>query len=323
MSFKKRAVANRSLVAWAAVAIALLLAAGAGWSLKTSTTPTAPINADVSLADSSLSASKPERRSTEVATAPATVPGARASVEIPPGVASHQVPEIDLRKVQQALEATASPVAAREAASILNICKGANLAAEFAYNQRDHGDATWREQEKRTGVSSEKFIAAAEDTLRRCQVFDSATLARRGELLKRAYEGGVKEAALEYLLWLRTESKQALNPELLGKLQRDTRLSAEDGNFEALMTLSQIFDPTLGVSLMQREAYKEARFLILGETSGNAAATAARAAMEDFEKTMSRWTPAPRALNPQEQLEANALAERVLAAWRKNQNGGK
>lgn len=230
--------------------------------------------------------------------------------------------DLDLRKVQLGLEGNGSPEDAREAAKVISICKGAKAAVDMAYNLRDQSNTAWREIEKRTGASSAKFIEASEDTMRRCQAFDDATLARRGELLRRAYEGGAKDVALDYLIWLNGEGKQTVNPELLGKLQREARQSAEDGNFEALVVFSNGFNRTLGATPVQWQAYKEALFRIETEMSGPEVAKAGRDARENFEKTLSQWGPAPPALSAEQQREADALTERVVGAWRKRQGRG-
>lgn len=317
MAEKKPATASRRFAIGAAGAGVLALAAGGGWLLNKPAAPTEPATS------SPLAHVLEQPLSMEGKIEPAAPP---ASAELPSrqtaaGVPSKQ-PEIDLRKVQLALEGNTSPADARQAASILSICQGANAAADMAYKLRDQGDATWRQLEKHTGFSAEKFIEVSQDTVRRCQVFDAATLARKGELLKHAYEGGAKDAALDYLVWLRAENKRAVDPALLSELQRDARRSAEDGNFEALVVFSQTFDPTLGITLVQRQAYKEARFLIEAETSGQAMATASREAMEKFEKAMTQWSPAPRTLSAEEQREADSVTARVLAAWRKHHGRG-
>lgn len=318
---KKPASPILSRTAWVATAVAAVLAAGGGWLL---TRPTPPL---AITAPSPPAAGMPERPGVEEkAEAKAEVAATPAEAHPPQGQASmpiqNRLIEIDLRKVQRVLGGNGSPDDAREAARTLSMCKGAKGALDFAYKMRDQGDATWREIQKRGGFSAEKYIEAAEDAMRRCQLFDAATLARRGELLKRAYDGGAKDTALDYLIWLNAESGQAVDPELLGKLQRDARRSAEDGNFEALVVLSQAFNPKLGVTLMQRQAYLEARFLIEAETGGQALAAASRKSIEDFEKGMSQWSPMPRALSAEEQREADALTERVVGAWRKHQGSG-
>lgn len=318
MTEKNLAAASRRLALGVAGAIVLALAVGGGWLLAKPMAPT-------ELASSSPPAAvlePPQRMEAKVEPASAPASTEMSSERTATKGVAPQLPEIDLRKVQLALAGNTSPADAWQAASILSICQGANMTADMAYKLRDQGDATWRQLEKHTGFTAEKFIEASQDTVRRCQVFDAATLARRGELLKRAYEGGVRDAALDYLIWLRTENKRAVDPALLSELQRDARRSAEDGNFAALVVLSQTFDPTLGVTLVQRQAYKEARFLIEAETSGQAVATVSREATEKFEQAMSQWSPAPRALSANEQREADSLTASVVAAWRKHRGHG-
>jgi len=319
---KKPPIPSRA--SWIAGAAAVVLTAFAVWLLNR---PEGPLVATTASPPAAGTLARPSIEAKAEATdAKPEVVAAPAGAEPPlgrpsRGMQNHFI-DIEPRKVQLALEGNGSPEDAREAAKILSICKGASGALEFAYKMRDQGDATWRELQERTGVSSQKFIEGSEDGMRRCQVFDDTTLARRGELLKRAYEGGAKDVALDYLVWLNAESKQAVDPELLGKVQRDARRSAEDGKFEDLVVLSQTFQPRLGVTLVQRQAYLEARFLIEAETGGQAMAAASRSSMENFEKEMSKWIPVPRALSAEEQREADALTERVVGAWRKRQGSG-
>jgi hypothetical protein len=319
MAFKEPSAPNRGCTAWAAGAIALVLAAGGGWLLNRATdAPALAAGPPAASVRRMLEPPLTEAKA-EVAAAPASAaaPVARPSLRMPT-----QLTADELRNVQLALEGSASPADTWEAARILSICKGVDGAVESVYRLRDHADTGWRLLEQSPGFRTDKLIAEMQNAQRRCQIFDAATLARRGELLKRAYEGGAKDAALDYLLWLNAESKQTVNPELLGKLQREARQTAEDGDFKALVVYSHAFDPKLGATPVQRQAYKEAWLRVQTEMSGPAMAQASRDSIENLEKMMSQSGAAPPALSAEQQREADALTERVVGAWRKRQDRG-
>jgi hypothetical protein len=209
-----------------------------------------------------------------------------------------------------------------EAAMMLSACQGADAAEESLYALRDQPSPVWQLLEKSPGFSNDEQIKQQQDFQRRCQVFDAATLARRGELLKGAYEGGAKDSALPYLQWLNA-SKQEVNPELRGKLQREARQAVEEGDLMALAQYMYAFNPApLGITEVQRQAYKEAWFTIQGETSGAAMETASRTSMDSTEKMMAQWGALPPPLSPEQQREADALAKQVVDAWRKRQGKG-
>ncbi|MBW8843857.1 MAG: hypothetical protein JF607_02615 [Burkholderiales bacterium] len=219
--------------------------------------------------------------------------------------------------MQRALEEGATPAQARKAAEVLARCEHANDEIEFAYGVRDQGGPLRQTFEKNPGFNMDQWIKEKQDVQRRCQFFDAATLARRGDFLKRAYEGELPGMALEYLLWLNAHANQAAaTPELLGKLQREVRQTAEDGDLETLSTYIYSFG-ALGETAMQRQAYKEAWLRILIEMSGPAATKESRDSMENVEKMMRQGRWAPPALSVDEQREADALTERVVDAWRK------
>lgn len=227
-----------------------------------------------------------------------------------------------MRKVEMALQGRATPSEALEAAQMLSACQGAELAVDSMYKERDQPSPVWQQLQKSPGFSSAEQITLQQDFQRRCQVFDAATLARRGELLKIAYEGGAKDSALPYLQWI-NEGKQEVNAELRSKLQREARQTVEQGDFLGLTQYSFAFNPTpLGITEMQRQAYKEAWLRIQGETSGAEMEKAARIMMDDTEKNMSRWGALPPPLAADQQREADALAAKVVAAWRKRQGKG-
>lgn len=158
----------------------------------------------------------------------------------------------------------------------------------------------------------DQWINESQDMQRRCQIFDAATLARRGELLKRAHESDLPGMALAYLTWLNTHPGQGGTPELLGQLQREVRQSAAAGDVDALMAYVHSFG-ALGETAMQRQAYKEARLRIQPED----APQENRDSLENLAKTLRQGRWAPQALSTSQQREADALTERVVDAWRK------
>lgn len=220
----------------------------------------------------------------------------------------------DLRRVLLALEDDATPAQARRAADMLARCEHADRSVEFAYQVRDQGGPLRKTLENGSG-SMDPWIKESQDMQRRCQIFDAATLARRGDLLKRAYDGALPGMALEYLIWLNARPGQAGAPELLGKLQREVQQTAEEGDVDALMAYVHSFG-ALGETAMQRQAYKEAWLRILAETSGSAATQESRDSMENLEKVMRQGRWAPPALSAAERREVDALTERVVEAWR-------
>lgn len=220
----------------------------------------------------------------------------------------------DLRKVLLAFEDDATPGQARRAADMLGRCEHADASVEFAYQVRDQGGPLRKAFENGVG-SVEQRIKESQDMQRRCQIFDAATLARRGELLRRAYEGALPGMALQYLYWLNAHPGQAGAPELVGKLQREVRQTAEEGDVDTLMAYTHSFG-ALGETAMQRQAYKEAWLRIMAERAGPEATQESRELRENFEKGMRQGRWAPLALSAAEQREVDALTERVVEAWR-------
>lgn len=298
--------------------VALVLAAGGAWLLSRSAdAPRPPADMPASPA---LSALEPRNEANDAAAGavlPAASPASSLVQPKPIGSLADA-----LRKVQQTLDGPATPQEMLEAAAMLGACQGAEVAVESMVALRDQPSPGWELHKKRYGLSDSEQIQQQQDFQRSCQVFDAAALARRGELLKGAYEGGAKDSALPYLLWL-NESGQAGDPELRGKLQREAREMVEAGDFMGLLHYSHAFDPApLGINEVQRQAYKEARMRIAREMSGVAMEKATRASMDSTEKMMAQLGALPPPLSPQQQREADALAQQVLEAWRKRQDKG-
>jgi hypothetical protein len=256
-------------------------------------------------------------------------PGLEAKVDAPTQPASAAMPagvpaplrtqdpwtSDELRWVRLGLEEDATPAQARRAADVLARCEQAEHAIQFAYSVRDQGGALRQTFEKTPGFNMDGWIKEKQDFQRRCQLFDAATLARRGELLRRAYEGKLPDMARQYLLWLNT-NRAAATPELLGKLQREVRQTAEDGDLETLMFYNHSFG-ALGETEMQRQAYKEAALRIWTEMFGPAGSQERRDSMDRVEKMRREWGWTPPALSTAEHHEADALTERIVDAWRK------
>ena len=106
------------------------------------------------------------------------------------------------------------------------------------------------------------------------------------------------------------------------KLQRDARQAAEDGDLMALLQLGTPFSSsTLGTTEVQRQAYREAQSRIWGLMLGPEEEKSKRASSDALEKSMAKFGTSP-PLTPQEQREADALAAKVVEAWRKKRAGG-
>jgi len=267
---------------------------------------------------------EPPRNEATVEAAAAASASSAASVSQPSLPTAAMSPTDELRKVELALQGQTSPKEALEAANSLQACEGADGLVATLYRMRDQAAPQWQQVMKNmSGASSDEVLAKAQDAQRRCQVFGPATLARRGELLKRAYEGGASDSALLYLQWLNSHGREKVDPEFLGKLQREARRMPEGGDFMALTDYAHAFDPAaLGVTPAQRQGYKEAWLRIQGEMAGPESEKVNRASMESLEKTVNRWEGGSRALTVEQQREADALTERVVEAWRKRRSRG-
>lgn len=297
---------------WVIGGLALVLGlAAANWLL----TGPAQVDAPPALSGSAAISPRAAIAGTAVeASAGATAPPANAPAQPLSPLTSDPSASDELRKVLLAFEDDATPAQARRAADMLGRCEHADRSVEFAYHVRDQGGALRKAFENGVG-SMDQRIKEAQDMQRRCQIFDAATLARRGELLRRAYEGALPGMALEYLIWLNAHPDQAGTPELLGKLQREVRQTAEEGDVDTLMAYVHSFG-ALGETPMQRQAYKEAWLRIMAETSGPAAPQESRDSMQNLEKMMRQGRWAAPALSAAEQREVDALTVRVVEAWR-------
>ncbi|WP_343639928.1 hypothetical protein [Roseateles sp.] len=302
--------------AWAAIAVVTVLVAG-GWLMKRSEVPAPAAEPAPS------PAANPQPSSTTVPSFQTASGASPAVPTLPPATTSAPLPLASpaeaLRRVQLALDGAGTSRDMLDAASMLSACQGADMAAEHMYRERDQPSPGGQQLQRITGLSSQERIRLQQDFQRHCQVFDAATIARQGELFKRAYDGGARDAALPYLQWL-AGSGRPIDPELRGRLQRDARQTAEDGDFIALTSYSFAFNAsTLGITEVQRQAYKEAWLRIQGLMSGAEMERASRISMADMEKLMGQWGAAPSALSADQQREADALTAQVIDAWRKRQ----
>jgi hypothetical protein len=325
MASNEEPTASRGRVVGIAIGLALVLAAGAGWLKSRPTDAPARTAGESAAAPAPYEPLRPEAKAEAAAAPPsAAAPLAASSpgAGLPPP-APRGTPADELRKVQMALQGGATPKEMLAAATLLSACPHADQAVEAMYHVRDQPTPEMQALNKATGLRPNDMIAQQQDLQRRCQAFDAATLARSGELFKRAYDGGAEGSALPYLQWLNGEGKREANPELLARLQREARQSAEDGDFMALNAYSLAFDPApLGATPLQRQAYKEAFLRIQAEMGGPAMEKAMRGMIENVEKSIVPWGAAPPPLGADQQREADALARRVVDAWRKRQSQG-
>jgi hypothetical protein len=217
-----------------------------------------------------------------------------------------------LQKVQLALSG-GTPEQALDAARTLAACAGADSSVDALFTGRDQKQTPQMLQAPQgMGVPTEKVINYAQKHQRQCQVFDAAMLARRGELLERAYEGGAEGASLDYLRWLSRNGRSEIDPALISKLQGESRQAAEAGDPTTLMAYAFAFDPSeLGASPTQRQAYKDAWLRIQGEQpSGSKLVTFLNTSIDGIERMLGT---AP--LNAQQQAEADALSQQVFESY--------
>jgi hypothetical protein len=299
---------------WLVVAVIAL--GGAGWmygrglAIEPTLAATVPAPEPPPLAaeTSVASASAPMKAApiASAASAPTKPPPARPF----PGDSSADL----LRKVQLGF-GSGSAQDAQEAANVLQFCLHAAKAADGLQFMRDNGSlvsAAITKLMKSLGAGdiTNEQIDQAQGDGRRCQVFDEATLARRGELLQKAYEGGAQGGAMSYLTWLATDGKADADPAVLEKLRAEVRESARSGDFGALAPFAFMVDgQPYGISRAEREAYKQAWLRIAEDGSpGNAASS------RQLIATLERFSRLP-ALTADEQREADALAQQVYDAY--------
>jgi len=299
-----------------AVAALLLLAGGAAWLRGRAAASRAPVALQVPA--SQQAAAPAELASpTPASTASALAPQARpAAPFLPP----KDLPGVALRKVQLALSGGSAADALR-AAHALTDCVQASRIVDALFivrdQQREVPPVIRQRVDGPSDVTQEK-IEQAQQEQRRCQVFDAATLARRGELFQKAYEGGAQGSALGYLQWLQSvdevsdRARGKDDPALVGRLQAEVRLAAEAGDMSLLPVLAFADGDTgrqLGITPVQQQAFKEAWLLMLvdgvpGDTT-------------QVRKAIDAQLPPSAPLTAAQQSEADALTTRMVDAWRR------
>ncbi|MGM9489288.1 hypothetical protein [Ideonella sp. YS5] len=222
------------------------------------------------------------------------------------------------RKVQ--LGFGGRPDEALAAAHALQACAHAVGATEAMFTTRDNLSilpAAVRKLLASFGGVTNDQIARAQRQESRCQVFDSATLARRGELFQKAYEGGAPGAAMAYLTWLTYDGKEGADPAVVQGLQADVRKSAQGGDFGTLASFAFLTDAKpFGANPAEGEAYRQAWLRIVDEANPGSAASS----REVIAKLQQISPTSP--LTEAQQLEVKALAQQVYEAYRRRQNGG-
>lgn len=304
------------------IGLAAVAAAGAAWmathraadsSAAAGTSAAAPTPATVGV-------SAPAPLQALIASAPSSAAAvlAAASAPLMPPVESAAE---SLRKVQLAWSG-GSAQDDLVAAMTLESCAHADKTANDLVQGRDA--VKWLPSEVRKILEklptvTDEAIARAQREQRRCQVFDAAALAGRGELYRKAFEGGAEGAALPYLGWLATDgaaNKPA--PELAARLQAGVRADAQAADLSALAAFAfggKLAAEQAGADRVQASAYGEAYFRIVGEGSPAQAASA-----RDMVSNLSLLGPAEPAMTAQQQQEADALARQVVDAWHRRRH---
>lgn len=248
-------------------------------------------------------------------------PAASAAPVTPPPagpLANDSAAEL-LRKVQLGF-GSGSALEAQEAANVLQFCAQAGKAAENLHAARDTLSimpAAIRKFINSFGGISNEQIDRAQSDGRRCQVFDDVTLARRGEMFQKAYEGGAPGASMAYLIWLSHDGKVEADPAVVDRLQADVRQLAEHGDLGTLTTLAFSVDPQpFGMSRIEREACKQAWLRIVGE--GNPGSAASNGELIAKLERFSNATP----LTAEQLREAQALADQLFDAHRRQRGNG-
>lgn len=202
--------------------------------------PALPATAD---APAAPPAPRPVAAVAPAASAPAgAAPAAGWRPPPPPDAAS---PAELLHTVQKGLDVNGSPEAVLAAASALTACARfedmarklaeAGLAGQTARDLAPQMPPDLRKRAESWGAFSRESIERSERQQRACQAIDTATLARRGELYQRAYEGDPARAAKAYLLHLTFESPpDKPDGPLLARLRADVRRTAESGDIASL-----------------------------------------------------------------------------------------
>jgi hypothetical protein len=159
-----------------------------------------------------------------------------------------------------------------------------------------------------------------ETTYRECQALDAHTLSKQGELLARAFRGGVPDSAEPYLSWLIRDAPNGREDNtLLAHVRAEVARAAENGQILTLQTFltgSQSMALEEGFTVIQHAAYREAYLLIMEENGpGSSIPLRQSAAIGD------QISPPKVQLTEQEKAEATAQAEKILANVRSKRKG--
>lgn len=298
---------------WLAVAAVALLGAGwLAWRSAPSDARRAPPAAELP-ATAETSAVPPTLPPTAVTASSAATPTATAAPASPASAPPRDSAADLLRKVQLGLDGTARQ--AQEAADVLQSCAHAAENADKLRTAREIWSMVPNFIKKfvdSLGGLSEEQVETAQADARRCQVFDEATLARRGELFRKAHEGGAAGSALPYLTWLTQDGKGEADEATIGQLQAEVRGQAQGGDFGTLAAFAFTVDPrTYGATPMEREAYKQAWLRIVAD--GDTAAAASNGELIAKLERFSRVSP----LTAEQQQQARALAQQVYDNYRR------
>lgn len=316
---------------WALKAAATLLVAGAAgglyWRYDAGGTPPAAASPTLAVAPGSPDSIPTQPPAAAAAHAASSAASAAQAVGWPaprPSLPPEDTPAEALQKVQQALS-NGSPQETLHAAYTLSACASlasvseklaaAGLAGLNAQDLRHYVPPELEKKLESMGAYKKETAEVAERQQRRCQVFDAATLARRGELFKQAYEGDPQGAAKAYLSHLTLDNPQGkADPQLLASLRADARRAAESGDLANLAGWAFGGDTTaqqMGFSLVETRAYREAYHLILDEGLPGNSADARKLAAQ-----MEKFGSPPATLSAEQQREVDALAQRILEAYR-------
>ena len=298
--------------------------AAAGWFATR--TPPAAAPAPPSTATPVVADAAPAATPSQPIALASSAPGP-ATPAIAPGASAPFMPPVEsaaesLRKVQVAL-AGGTAQDALNAALTLESCAHADTMANALMQGRESLAQAPPEIKKMadafpvSGAMRDKALADQ----RRCQVFDAATLERRGELYQKAFEGGASGSATSYLMWLKGDgAKDKPDPDLVGRVQAAVRADAKAADLGTLATFAYsgaYSAEQAAASPVEAQAYKEAYFRIVDETTPGGGASS-----RDMVAKLSAFMGKPAALTPGQQREADALAGQVVQAWHSHQHKG-
>lgn len=311
---------------WGAAALALLGIGVALWPqarpAADSPSPSAQPSAQgwaSPLALPASAASAPAAAEAGASTPARAVAMAAPSAPLQPALPPVETPAESLRKVQLALGG-GTPEEALAAGITLEFCKHAASIADSMHKGRDLSPLVPPEIKKTLDKlgppATNEQIGRADQEQRRCQVFDTATLSRSGELLRRAYEGGAQGAAHVYLSWLQGDGKGQATPALVATVQAQVRASVEAGDPMTLVMAAHAPASNLGATPVQAQAYRDAWLRTFGEfdPGGAAKAKSSLAALDELRRVQP--------LTAEQQREADALAQKIVDAWHERMHTG-